>query len=420
MSVTGNDVLFPCNPSSAMAGYVSAFAENPEEVFLSYYSVGPNKEFVRADLTRLEFWERSRLAAGTLVSEGLVKGDRFVLYMSDNRLEDLVLRLASVMVGCSPVTVNWQADTPSRVAYKVRSTGSKVVFHDSGISAADLRTLAAEFPDVSLLDVSAGSSVLSERAPPLPPSAFCSDVGLDEDRIVIFTSGTTGDPKGVRLSYRAYQCNRATFESFLGFDENPSLRFVPFLANPSHHTNTTAISDWALRRPGSHLHLLQRYSTAYWKTLAAAASGVRNLDALFLHNAATTTTRVACRDTVAAPTGLAEAQEHAKVRAKVRAVEDACFAATAGGGKRFRVVAPLVSKHFDFLDGLMEQALLHGEGGAEREVAGSKMGEGAAAAVHVFGVPSGCVSAALASPHVVVLFGSAPVGPTTVCASCAC
>ncbi len=44
-----------------------------------------------------------------------------MLCFSDNRLEDLVLRLAAVRVGAVPVTVNWQADSPARVVYKVPS-----------------------------------------------------------------------------------------------------------------------------------------------------------------------------------------------------------------------------------------------------------------------------------------------------------
>jgi acyl-CoA synthetase (AMP-forming)/AMP-acid ligase II len=40
-----------------------------------------------------------------------------------------------------------------------------------------------------------------------------------------------------------------------------------------HHSNSTAITDWALRRPGSHIHLIQQYSTQYWKILADVVAG---------------------------------------------------------------------------------------------------------------------------------------------------
>ena len=36
-----------------------------------------------------------------------------------------------------------------------------------------------------------------------------------DTKMVIFTSGTTGQPKGVDSSFAAYDCNRQTFESFL-------------------------------------------------------------------------------------------------------------------------------------------------------------------------------------------------------------
>ena len=71
---------------------------------------------------------------------------------------------------------------------------------------------------------------------------------------IMYTSGTTGNPKGVRLSYKAYSCNRATFEAFLEAGEGKEL--VAVVVNPMHHTNSTAITDWAMRKPGATLHLL--------------------------------------------------------------------------------------------------------------------------------------------------------------------
>jgi acyl-CoA synthetase (AMP-forming)/AMP-acid ligase II len=43
------------------------------------------------------------------------------------------------------------------------------------------------------------------------------------------------------------------------------------IVNPLHHTNSTAICDWAMRRPGSRIHLIQRYATSYWEILTRVA-----------------------------------------------------------------------------------------------------------------------------------------------------
>jgi len=90
--------------------------------------------------------------------------------------------------------------------------------------------------------------------------------------VVLFgLSGSSGEPKGVKLPYRSYITNQATFESFLQI--TPASSFTPVLVNPLHHTNSTAFSDWAMRRPGSHLHLFERYTTAYWGVLTSLALG---------------------------------------------------------------------------------------------------------------------------------------------------
>ena len=211
------------------------------------------------------------------------------------------------------------------------------------------------------------------------------------------------------------------------------------MANPCHHTNTTAISDWAFRRPHSHLHLLQRYSTAYWKTLAAAAAGVHDLASMRPFNhlmnpsseaspeaSNSAANQASCNGSSGGTMAVTQENE------KVAMFEAACAKAAAGGR---RVVAPLVSKHFDFLQDLMERDAdaMVTKAAQEQTKAATPSAAASAAVVddadqrthqhqqvtstcppHVFGVSSGCISATLASPHVCVLFGSAPVGPTTV------
>ena len=95
---------------------------------------------------------------------------------------------------------------------------------------------------------------------PLPESEFAK-LQEDDVRIIIFTSGTTGDPKGVELSYSNYATNAETFTSFLLPDGATPLFVV---VNPMHHTNSTSMTDWSLRNPKSFINLFSAYSTRYW------------------------------------------------------------------------------------------------------------------------------------------------------------
>lgn len=52
----------------------------------------------------------------------------------------------------------------------------------------------------------------------------------------LFSTGTTGHPKGVQLSYNNYAVNRQTFEQFLGV--RPDQQLVACVTNPMHHTVT--------------------------------------------------------------------------------------------------------------------------------------------------------------------------------------
>ena len=205
-------------------------------------------------------------AAAHLSNFGISRGDRVIHLFSANSQYDLIFRLASVLVGCAPVTVNWQADDNRRIAYKAAVTKARVCIYDRG-SASRVDELKASLPGVVFFEA---SEVDKHQ---LTFNKSYAPLDYTDERIVIFTSGTTANPKGVSLSHRSYLTNRLTYEQYLGLSEDSSLDLL--LVNPLHHANSTALSDWALRRRGAVLHLLESYTTRYWRVLTDIAEHKR-------------------------------------------------------------------------------------------------------------------------------------------------
>ena len=316
--------------------------------FLFYYDFPPDRSVTVKTYSRQEFWVLVMRCIALLQRLGGSSGMKVVHYLSGNIMEDLVLRTASIFVGTIPVTINWQADIMAQIDYKITSTKAQIIVVDS--RTPDLSLLRARYPLLQLLHVNEihSSTPISEKDLEIYLRSN-TVVRMTDIRCIIFTSGTTGHPKGVELSYLNYRANRRTFESFLGFTDTTTV-FVPVVVNPLHHTNSTSITDWALRRPGSELHLLERYATQYW-TVAASISMSKTLP-----------------DTIAVngPDSAAAALDNISIM-------------------RRKVICPLVSRHIDFLESLAEADTLGISPNILRE----------------------CLS------RVVLLIGSAPVGPST-------
>ncbi|MDD5591057.1 MAG: class I adenylate-forming enzyme family protein [Dehalococcoidales bacterium] len=263
---TGDSITSLAPFTSPLEEYRAAFIER-EHPFLNYYTF--EKGGIRKQsLSRGEFWDLAQSAASCLSQLGIGKGDRVIHCFSANSLHDLALRLAAVLVGSVPVTINWQADDNERICYKANVTGAKLLVYDHGFNkrVAEFRP---ELPGVSFFP-----TIQIEH---FEPTSGWSSPTLDyeDERIIVFTSGTTARPKGVSLPHRSYLANRLTFENWLGMSEDTDLDLL--LVNPLHHANSTALSDWGMRRPRAIIHLVERYSTQYWKILAEAAEGKRGI-----------------------------------------------------------------------------------------------------------------------------------------------
>ncbi len=260
----------PISALSPFAGiseeYAAAFSDATAP-FLYFWSQAEGTLEKRL-FTRGEFWRLAQTAAALYRELGLQRGDRVIHGFSGNSPYDLIFRLAGAMTGCVPVTINWQADDRERISTKISLTGARLFLYDQGMEkhAASLRQ-----DHLDLLLLEAGDIDNHEAG----EGEISFSPALDDEKMVIFTSGTTGIPKGASLSHRSYLANRLTFDGYFNLGKDDLLDLL--LVNPLHHANSSALSDWGMRRAGTIIHLVERYSTLYWQILAETAKIRRGL-----------------------------------------------------------------------------------------------------------------------------------------------
>ncbi|MEQ9569261.1 MAG: long-chain fatty acid--CoA ligase [Longimicrobiales bacterium] len=169
-----------------------------------------------ADLSYGEVLERARAVAGGLAALGLERGDR-VAILSENRPEWAMADYGCLLGGFVDVPV-YSTLIASQVAYIVGDAGAKAIFASSPEQVAKALEAADEAGlDVTVVAFDAGVEpsprVVSwddllargrEFHRGTPPSAFRSRALETTPRdlaTVLYTSGTTGPPKGVMLTH---------------------------------------------------------------------------------------------------------------------------------------------------------------------------------------------------------------------------
>lgn len=183
-----------------------------------------------AALSRLTYAELDALVdrcAGGLAAQGLVAGNRVLLALG-NRLEFVVAYLATLRARLVAVPVNPRSVTGELIRMMADSRARMVVADAETVGAAralaeGLRDLPAD--DATAADVAAGRPtttaprvVVLDVAPEdgevafarlLDAEPFDLPAGTDEESlaVLLYTSGTSGRPRGAMLSHRALLAN---------------------------------------------------------------------------------------------------------------------------------------------------------------------------------------------------------------------
>jgi len=221
-------------PLSGRRSWEKSLGEFLEIVTATY----PEKVFVEIageEITYRQFMERCRKAAGMFHSLGIGHGDRVCLFLP-NVPEVLYTWFGLSLIGGIAVTIN-TAYRRDEMAYILNNAdASALVAHES---LADVATQAADIaPCVrhrllvghSEADGWADYAAFLESASSISelPDVFPTDISMLQ-----YTSGTTGNPKGVQVTHQMYVSAGQGFA--LWTQATPDDRF--FTCLPYFHAN---------------------------------------------------------------------------------------------------------------------------------------------------------------------------------------
>ena len=183
---------------------VPAFCERPKSIWAMVAEAAarnPDGEALVCGTSRMT-WRKAvaqsaRIAAG-FGKIGLKRGDRVAVLLG-NRIEFPLTIFAAAHAGLVTVLLSTRQQKPE-IAYVLTDCGAKILIHEAALS--DRLPGARDVPELIhriAVNDKAGSpfAALLDNAPAQAPA----EVGEEDTAMILYTSGTTGRPKGAMLAH---------------------------------------------------------------------------------------------------------------------------------------------------------------------------------------------------------------------------
>jgi long-chain acyl-CoA synthetase len=203
--------------------------------------------FEGRDTTYAEFEAHTNQVANALLTAGVKRGER-IAYFGKNSDSYFELFFGAAKMGGATTPINWRLAGPE-VAYILQDSRAPILFVGRefvDIIGSILETCPT-LKTIVAMEASAGNCAVyaswRDAAPAGPPQA---EVGAEDDVLQLYTSGTTGRPKGVMLAVRNLMNLRTLMDQTGEEWATWAASDVSLMAMPVGHIGGTGWGFWTL------------------------------------------------------------------------------------------------------------------------------------------------------------------------------
>lgn len=181
----------------------------------------------------------AREIAQGLIALGIAAGDS-VAILSSTRMEWTLVDCGAHCAGAIVVPI-YHTNSPEECHYVLHHSGARLVFCEDAEQLAKVEEVRARLPQLAHVVTFDGSGALSLDAlraggadvDPVSVDRRVATVGPDDVATIVYTSGTTGPPKGCLTTHRNVMATIGMYEAELEFDPD---NLVIFLFLPLAHS----------------------------------------------------------------------------------------------------------------------------------------------------------------------------------------
>ena len=220
---------------------------NGDKIYLTFYDDKSNK----VNLTYKDFGQRLNQLANFLREKNIKKGDRVATF-SHNHFNTVIVYFACWAIGAVVVPVNVSEDA-HRVNYILENSDSKIVF-----------TRSEYIEKLNQAGISENVLIMTNDKIPFDMYSdepdYDKSITKEDECLIVYTSGTTGNPKGVVLTQYNLMADAKAISDWHNLHGDDVMMCVL----PIHHVNGTVVTVMTTMFYGGKLVLNQKFQTEYF------------------------------------------------------------------------------------------------------------------------------------------------------------